>query len=407
MQKLIVVNDISFYQDNNSTPQKPDFNKMKSNGSQGVIIRVGQGSYLDEDFFNNFQAASGILPRGVYWFYDSRVPPLIQAKKFTDAVLLAGRPEMEVWADYEENYGGPYQGWKHFAVFLAEVEKRLPYTKLGIYTGYYYWQSHCPNWFFQSASFNWFARFPLWLAWYTNNDALVKIPSPWKSALYWQFSSHGDGLASGVESLNIDCSYFQGTQKEFNERYSTSSPIPPPVIVPPVVTPPVTTAGLYRVKHDFEKPVKVSRSSGWKPGTKLRGLPETVRLMGGRGSVLMSVAWTKHIQKINTPNGYRYVQKEKSGWTNAGPFPRVECLTFGGNIVEVTKIVGNKAYVKTYFNNQTPPPEFGPLSLVQRFSVVYNDGTVEMATPVGNVYTVLIANPGEELWIDTSNLVKI
>lgn len=168
-------------------------------------------------------------------------------------------------------------------------------------------------------------------------------------------------------------------------------------------------AGLYRVKHDNEYPLeqRPPRAKGWKPGKKLRGLPETRRLMGGRGSVQLSKFWDKFVESINTVNGYRYVRKDASGWCNH-TWPKVECLTFGGNHVEVTRVVGNKAYVKTWLNNQMPPSGMASDTLIQKFSVVYNDGTYEMATPVGIVLTILIANAGDPpLWMDINDLVKI
>ena len=68
--------DVSFHQDDNGTAQQIDFAKMRAAGAGFVIIRVGQNSWVDPDFRRNYQAAKDAgLPRGCYWFYDSRTSP--------------------------------------------------------------------------------------------------------------------------------------------------------------------------------------------------------------------------------------------------------------------------------------------------------------------------------------------
>lgn len=222
----VIVPDVSFWEDRNDTPQGVDFSKMRSQAS-GTIIRAGQGSWNDEDFIVNWKAAKGILPRGAYWFYDSRYAPLAQAARFV-GLLKDNLPEMEVWLDYEETYNGPFKGWKNFAVFVAEVQRLLPICKIGIYTAYYYWLANSPNPVTEKASLEWFNQFPLWLAWYTSSPEIVKIPKPWTSMLYWQYSAKNSlGTSYGVESAEIDLSYFQGSLDDFKLRYKLDVVVPP------------------------------------------------------------------------------------------------------------------------------------------------------------------------------------
>lgn len=406
----VIVPDISFWQDRNDTLRKVDFIQMRAALARGVIIRVGQGNWTDEDYADYWQAARNVLPRGLYWFYDSRYNPLLQAGQVAALIEKHGAPEMELWADYEENYGGSYKGWRHFAVFLAELQRLLPKVRIGIYTGYYYWLDHSPNPITQKASFQWFAQFPLWLAWYTSNPAIVKIPKPWSSLLYWQKTDKGDGPLYGVESKNIDLSRFNGTRADFDTRYTMPVPTPEPVTPPAVV--PTLAPGIYRIKHDREMPANLRppRSTGWKAGKKLRGLPETVRVNGGRGTVELPEAWVKYLDSINSVNARRYLRKLRSGWLNQGPFPKMEELTFSGNYVGVTKIEGGRAYIETLSIGDKPPVSLNEHNeYIHRFSVVYNDGSYEMATPVGNVFTLVICNPSEvgRMWIDLARLEKV
>ena len=143
----------------------------------------------------------------------------------------------------------------------------------------------------------------------------------------------------------------------------------------------------------------------------MRGLPETVRIHGGRGTVELPPAWVEFLDGINTPDARRYLRKPQSGWLNYGPFPKMEQLTFGGNFVHVTRVKANKAYIQT-FNIADDPPQRGPYTtepdpLIHTFSVVYTDGSWQMETPVGVVYTLIIANPKDgPLWIDIDDLIR-
>jgi len=59
--------DISAWQDDNSTPQQIDWSKAKSAGAQFAFIKASQGTFTDQDFAYNWQAAkaAGVL-RGAY-----------------------------------------------------------------------------------------------------------------------------------------------------------------------------------------------------------------------------------------------------------------------------------------------------------------------------------------------------
>jgi hypothetical protein len=120
---------------------------------------------------------------------------------------------MEMWGDFEDRYGGPYGGWRNWFDFMERIRALLPEKKLGVYTGYYYFQEF-------AAGVKYFAQYPLWIAWYNPTELLV--PPIWEDWTYWQFTSNGDGALFGVESKDIDLSYFNGTEADFLARYPTS-----------------------------------------------------------------------------------------------------------------------------------------------------------------------------------------
>jgi GH25 family lysozyme M1 (1,4-beta-N-acetylmuramidase) len=76
MNKKLIV-DISFYDDNNETPEGVDFVKMKTR-ADGVIIRAGQNKWIDPDFRTNWKAAK---EAGILRYRPRAYLPLIPARR--------------------------------------------------------------------------------------------------------------------------------------------------------------------------------------------------------------------------------------------------------------------------------------------------------------------------------------
>lgn len=216
--------DVSFYQDNNDTPQKINFVQMKAAGAKFVFIRGGQNLWKDPDFDDYWRDAKAAgLKRGIYYLMDSRVSPVNQAEILW-SLIKDDMPEMEIVVDYEESYGGAYGGWRNLRIFLETLMSHgIPASKILIYTGYYYWREHCPP---AGPDLDWFKRFGLWIAWYTTNPVNVSIPAPWTNddLIFWQYTDKGNGALYGVESGNIDLDWFRGDDAEFNSRYGNVLP---------------------------------------------------------------------------------------------------------------------------------------------------------------------------------------
>lgn len=217
MSGRIIGTDCSFWQDDDETPQKIDFHKMKDAGAEFVILRAGQNKWQDEDFKDYWKDSKGILPRGSYWFYDSRVDPKIQARLWV-STLGDNLGELPMFCDFEDTYRGAFHGWKQWYNFMVELQRLLPEKQLGIYTAYYYWIENTLQVGIPSISLQWFAQFPLWIANYGVTTPLV--PRPWSTWDIHQFTDNGDGTKYGVESLNIDLNYFNGTIEDFRIRYN-------------------------------------------------------------------------------------------------------------------------------------------------------------------------------------------
>ena len=197
-------------------------------GVMGAIIKCGQGTSQDPQFENNWSNAKGHVPRGTYWFYDSRIAPKQQAALWW-GWIKDDPGELMHFADYEESYGGVYGGWQNFKVFLEEF-KRLSNgrVKIGIYTGHWYWIAHSPT---NLADLQYFAQYPLWLAWYTNNPAVVIIPKPWNELILWQYGTIPPKpiYEYGVQSLELDSNNFNGDEETYRRYFGLGELPPPPV----------------------------------------------------------------------------------------------------------------------------------------------------------------------------------
>ena len=227
--RKIIGPDVSFYQDAPDTPQGINFVRMNQ-ASDFVIIRAGQNIWPDTDFKDNWRHAKDAkLPRGSYWFYDSRSDPKRQAELWV-SLLDGDLGELPLFADIEETYNGPFKGWPNWKTFLERLKSLVGNKEIAIYTASYYWQSNAPNASTQPAELEYFHRYPLWIANYGVSQPLV--PKPWSADewLFWQFTSSGDGFYYGVESLEIDLNYFNGDAQAFANRFHVplpEDPVPP------------------------------------------------------------------------------------------------------------------------------------------------------------------------------------
>lgn len=215
---MILGTDVSYWQDSPDTVQQINFQQMKAAGANFTVIRAGQNVWPDSDFSYNWSNARiAGLPRGAYWFYDSRATPEDQATLFANLVKT-DKPEMELFVDLEENFGGPYSGWQNWKKFILKLEQMMPGQKIGIYTSYGYINGKIP-----SSEYAFFAKYILWLAWWTKDVSQVTIPKPWTEMVFWQWGTPSWGAKFGCESVEVDMDYFTGTREEFEQRYHVST----------------------------------------------------------------------------------------------------------------------------------------------------------------------------------------
>lgn len=327
----VIFVDVSFYQ------KIIDFEKMKTAGALGVIIRAGQNNWIDPFWGDNWRKAKAAgLPRGSYWFYDSRRDPKEQARLW--ASLIAGDAgEMEHAADFEERYGGQFAGWRHWYNFLVEFQRLtgLPDDRIAIYTGYYYWLEYGPSPITEAASLAWFGRFPLWLAWYTDDPNAVRVPKPWINLRHWQKGTPTVGEQFGVQTAEIDMNYANMRRDEFLSKYAGEVIEPPP-------------GG-----GDMEQWEII-----WQDGARLRTGPAITYAAAPLSDNILDFKQVVNVKsyRVNTPNVDEWAQHENGYWfaTIYNGVPRAKNVTPNPPAVNVadmpfTIVLGGGAspYVET------------------------------------------------------------
>ena len=113
--------------------------------------------------------------------------------------------------------------------FIVILQGELPDTKIGIYTGYYFWTEKTQK--VSNAILNWFSQFPLWLAWYTHDltlSNLVKIPKPWGSWDIWQYTDRLPKEVSGSDSEEADGNAFNLPRDEWLKKWASTIITDPP-----------------------------------------------------------------------------------------------------------------------------------------------------------------------------------
>ena len=222
--------DISTYQDSPAISGNVDFHKMRDYGASFVVIKASQGNWNDVDFLTNWHNSKGVLPRSSYHYFDNRFDPKVQARKYWDTISIDS--EGICWLDLEDRELGDYSGWRNWYDFLEEFKNlsQLPSERIGIYTGFYYWNERLRN--ATMSQLDYFVQYPLWLASYPEDPFHpdywnILCPPPWSSPLILQSGTPAIGVQVGVESIEVDYDQFNGDETTFNNYFDITTTPPP------------------------------------------------------------------------------------------------------------------------------------------------------------------------------------
>lgn len=209
--------DISYHQNNHSTPRGVDFEKMKAYGARFLIARVCQGTWADPDFKDYWQRSKAAgLVRGGYIFCDYRggVSPEAQVQ-FMVAQMGSDLGELPLAIDWEKN---PYwvEALPSGSVALAMIKRFVDEVRR--LTG------RDPIFYSNPATLAmlgtipaWLGRCPLWLAWY--RATWPATPAGWGKISIWQAGTPAIGEAAGVESKEIDLDQYNGSLEDMAAEF--------------------------------------------------------------------------------------------------------------------------------------------------------------------------------------------
>jgi GH25 family lysozyme M1 (1,4-beta-N-acetylmuramidase) len=209
--------DVSFWQ------AGMDWDEYRTH-ARAVILRIGQNVWQDLEFEENYTEARRVeLLIGGYFFFDGRASPQQQAEVIINA--MQGKSfELELFIDWEHNYGGPYEGLPNVVKLMQLVEAEGVKCKaVGTYTGYYFFFENS-NASANGAQYAYLRQRPLWIAWYAS-PSIVKVPAPWSDWTHWQLGT--PTVNWGQPSAEIDMNKHNGTREQFTARYGGTVPQPP------------------------------------------------------------------------------------------------------------------------------------------------------------------------------------
>jgi hypothetical protein len=201
-----------------------DWNEYATH-ARAVILRIGQNVWKDIEFETNYAAAHRVgLLVGGYFFYDGRATPQQQANVIIAA--MSGKYfEMELFIDYEHNYGGQNEGLPNVVKLMQLIEAAGVKCKaVGLYTGYYFFVESS-NATTNAAQYTYLKQRPLWLAWYAA-ASIVKVPAPWANWTHWQYGT--PVVSWGQPTAELDMNRHNGTRDQFASRYMGVILPPPP-----------------------------------------------------------------------------------------------------------------------------------------------------------------------------------
>lgn len=133
------------------------------------------------------------VPWGAYHYYEVKQDPVRQAEHFLKYIdVKSGLPPVLDIEEMQNDFKSP----KHTSdllIFLQVIEAHTKITPI-IYTSFYFARDVIKT-------TEHFKRYPLWLAWYTEDFADVKIPAPWDNIKLWQLTetAHVKGVEGKVD----------------------------------------------------------------------------------------------------------------------------------------------------------------------------------------------------------------
>jgi len=199
--------DVSHYEPN------IDWKQAKAAGFSVAMSKCTDGTaYVDPTFRSDRDGAAEVgMAYMPYHFFRFEQNPVTQAGHFAQTLGAVKPGELAPCLDLEwDNTTTTYANGKELdeegatraLAFLHALENLVGMTPF-VYTSPGFFPGKC-----SPTTAAQFARYPLWIAHY--NVAAPRIPSPWKTFTFWQYTDKEEVPGSG----KIDASWFNGGAAE-------------------------------------------------------------------------------------------------------------------------------------------------------------------------------------------------
>jgi len=177
-----------------------------------IIFKVSEGASHEDTKYKEWipKARAAGLIVGYYHFFRTNVDPIKQAQSFLSKVKpFLKEGDLCVVCDYETE-DDKADGFDIFevALFLETVESSLNWIPW-VYSGHILKQAGKEYTVPKEM-----ARYPLWIAHYTNKSAPT-VPAPWAKETLWQYTE--TAMLKGMSNpKGTDHNRFNGTGKDFD-----------------------------------------------------------------------------------------------------------------------------------------------------------------------------------------------
>lgn len=210
---------------------KVNYPAMRASGIEIAMLKVGQGTYIDDNMFAIHKAGcrSAGVKWGSYFFGDYRYGAGDQAAHYVNMMRSDwGDGPASIDIEYEKILGwGEPSGYAMYlwgSEFITRFEKEtagsreiLPYINLAMYNAIRPYLKAGDAW----------SRHPLWLAYWTSLEWVLKLGL--KNLAMWQEA--GDVIGSWTAS-KVDYDTFFGTAADFCKMAVPAGYVPQPTPAP-------------------------------------------------------------------------------------------------------------------------------------------------------------------------------
>lgn len=180
-----------------------DWQAVKDAGIEGVIIKIGEGTNLDEMFFEHVNNAVNYgLKYGVYYYAHANSIDEARREAYTvdqwlKTYIRGENPALGIWYDVEDNSmltGGQNVVYP-IANFIHTI-REIGYNYVGLYSSY--------NWLTNVIDLEPLPKdVPIWSAQYGYHENSFKVENPDRICKIWQYTD-----CEQIGDMKLDCNIY-------------------------------------------------------------------------------------------------------------------------------------------------------------------------------------------------------